>query len=255
MSSQNTSKLYVAMSDSVGVSADGGASWKGIALSNLPYGVFVSPLNDSMIIAEGSAGVSGSTNGGTTWSKITLPTHANGLLWSTINQNTLFSYAPNALNKSTDAGSTWASVSIPIDTTDYIWDAEASSTGIIYLGAYVVLKSTDNGTTFSKVYDWVTSANNWFITNIAIDPTNDQKLYAASSNILIGSSNGGATWLSVAPALPSPPNVAAVSPSGKVFVSTASGFYFAGVQLTGVHELSSRHTLEIRAGSKLSKPF
>ncbi len=120
------------MSDSVGVSADGGASWKGIALSNLPYGVFVSPLNDSMIIAEGSAGVSGSTNGGTTWSKITLPTHANGLLWSTINQGTLFSYAPNALKINLPMQDRRGHpLSIPIDTTDYIWDAEASSTGII----------------------------------------------------------------------------------------------------------------------------
>src|SRR5208283_5447335 len=42
VSAQNTSKLYVAMDDSVALSADGGASWKGLALSNLPYGVFVS---------------------------------------------------------------------------------------------------------------------------------------------------------------------------------------------------------------------
>ncbi len=101
----------------------------------------------------------------------------------------------------------------------------------------------------------MTSANNWFITNIAIDPTNDQKLYAASSNILIGSSNGGATWLSVVPALPSPPNVAAVSPSGNVFVSTASGFYFAGVQLTGVHDLSSGIPSKFELAQNYPNPF
>ncbi len=255
VSAQNTSKLYVAMSDSLALSADGGASWKGLASSNVPYGVFVSPLSDSMIIVAGSIGVSGSTNGGTSWSKITLPSRADGLLWSTVNQNTLFSYAPNAFNKSTDAGSTWSPVNIPIDTTDYIWDAEASRTGTIYIGAYVVLKSTDNGTTFSKVYDWTASANNWFITNITIDPTNDQKLYAASSNILIGSSDGGATWLSATPALPSPPNFAAVSPSGKVFASTANGIYYAGVQLTGVRIVSSRIPSKFELDQNYPNPF
>lgn len=255
ISAQNTSKLYVAMNDSLALSVDGGASWKGVSFSNLPYGVFVSPLSDQLILVAGSEAVIGSTDGGTSWSNITLPSHAYGLLWSTVDQNTLFSYAPNAVHKSTNAGASWGTVNIPIDTNDYIADAKASITGIVYLGANSVLKSTDDGTTFSKVYDWTTAANYWSVSNITIDPTNDQKLFSAYSNSLIGSSDGGVSWLSVTPALPSAPNFVSVSPSGKVFVSAADGIYYTSPQLTAVHEASSLIPSKFELDQNFPNPF
>lgn len=64
-----------------------------------------------------------------------------------------------------------------------------------YRGTYGIgiLKTTDGGTTWTKVYDFAYSSLNG-VADILIHPTNPDIVFAATSSGVIRSLNGGATW-------------------------------------------------------------
>ncbi len=145
------------------------------------------------------------------------------LMFDKDNSSTLYAGGVNGgLWKSTTQGQSWVSIAPEISTLTISTICQASN-GDIYVGTgdglldfegklgnasagKGIWKSTDNGSTWAQlaatapstdtVYADITSP--WSAVNeIAIDPTNSDKIYAATQGGLFLSTNGGTSWTNV----------------------------------------------------------
>lgn len=120
--------------------------------------------------------------------------------------NVIYAGTPaSGLWRSANNGSTWESLYTDLPSMGVSGIAiDTTGTGTIYIAtgdgdgsdtySQGVLKSTDNGET------WSTTGLNWSITQtrttrgLRMDPTNPQRLYCAASNGLYRTLNGAETW-------------------------------------------------------------
>jgi photosystem II stability/assembly factor-like uncharacterized protein len=111
-----------------------------------------------------------------------------------------------ALSKSTDGGNNYTSgLEAPItgagETGDWVtpflmdpWDAET-----LYAGFNNVWKSTDGGTSWTKISSWGNSTN---LRAMAVGPAAPYYMYASRGNAIFRTKNYGDDWDNVTPGLP-----------------------------------------------------
>ena len=80
--------------------------------------------------------------------------------------------------------------------TPYVIDPVNSS--ILYAGFQDVWKSTNKGTSWTKLSSWGGASLN----SIAVAPSNTSTLYASTSNVLYRTTDGGTTWSTITGTLP-----------------------------------------------------
>ena len=118
------------------------------------------------------------------------------------NDNNLFvSYQNGALYYSTDGGVTFNSATNGITetgpwTTRWLQDPQNST--VLYSGFMNVWESADMGVSWTPISSWGTS----FITSIAVAPSNDAYIYAAQSDSIFLTKDGGTTWTKINGGLP-----------------------------------------------------
>ncbi|MGC8979599.1 VPS10 domain-containing protein, partial [Caldisericum sp.] len=160
-----TKKLFLLTGKDLYISLDGGFSFVSISPKNLIdyyfYYFAVDKTNDSRIFLTG------------------------------------YSYATSSgfLYKTIDGGKNWDTVSLDFLQNSLIYDItiENSNSSIIYLASIDLYKSTDGGSTFSKL---VTPKN--YIYSITVDEKNPRRVAIISlSRYIYLSNDSGATWTSL----------------------------------------------------------
>jgi photosystem II stability/assembly factor-like uncharacterized protein len=134
-----------------------------------------------------------------------------------IHSNVVYS-AAGAIRKSTDAGRTWHTVLLPALGRQFSFVTRIAIAPTrpesIYAIAYVqavggrtaIYKSTDAGTTWQATGSGSSlppSCCGDSMDALVVDPSNPQTLYAAVGQTVLATTDGGATWESVANGLPS----------------------------------------------------
>jgi photosystem II stability/assembly factor-like uncharacterized protein len=204
--------------------------------------VAADPTNANTIyVAAAGGGVWKTTDGGTTWSPLTdnqatlsmgaiavAPSNPNVIYAGTGEaDNSIDSFYGRGILKSTDAGATWTlltgnagvnefdrrSISkIVVDPTNantvYVALTWGTENGV-WPSSYGIYKSTDGGQTWTNSTAGITTDRYAFFTDVVLNPTNPQTLYAAvgtfvargangeianAANGVYKSTDGGTTW-------------------------------------------------------------
>ncbi|NNM94937.1 MAG: hypothetical protein HKL88_05675, partial [Bacteroidia bacterium] len=122
--------------------------------------------------------------------------------WSVPGATTFYAENPNgALQRSTNSGGTWSNITTGITeagpwVTQWCQDPKTAAT--LYSGFRNVWKSTNSGGSWTRIGTWGTSS----ITALAVDSANPAYIYAAQSNMIQYTTNGGASWTNITGTLP-----------------------------------------------------
>ena len=191
-------------------SVNGGKDWSPIDLglnSTEVNAIIVNPLNpQELVIATGGintivgGGIFKSINGGDSWQE-TYDLGGNNFVLS---NNTLYAASFHSIIYSTDFGTTWNTLA---SFSSIVTTLSVSNNGsYLYIGVYYsnpdvqILLSTNHGSSFSMVADF---PGYYTVSQIAIDPTNNSKLFAlvhhgyTNFTSLYRSSDFGKTWVGV----------------------------------------------------------
>lgn len=196
-------------------SRDSGSTWK--LLKNPWYGsaacrLAVHPANPDVVYALtnlwGPDSIYGSKDGGQTWKEI-LIADARDLALSQKNPGRIFIAGQTAdgsnsvmgLYFSRDGGAHWAhyKVSSAAGSCGYAVAVDPKNDNVVYLGGQKssgiggIYKSTNQGKGWKDITGDLTSTVN----DIAIDPKNTRRVYAATYSGIWKSENGGVTWTNV----------------------------------------------------------
>ena len=186
------------------------------------------PKNNAIVYTGTSRGVFKTTDGGLTW-KITagLPNDAvNGLAVDATNPATVYAATNQGLYQSLDGGGTWKMLlSSPVTSVA----VAVTRPGLLYAGrvSAPILRSFDGGATWQEVGTAVTT------NGLAIDPTNSQIVYAATSRsgLYLSTDNGNNWTLSntgmVSGVNPLTVNVIAIDPRipQRLYAGTTAGLF------------------------------
>jgi PKD repeat protein len=142
---------------------------------------------------------------------------ANGAAWAedlggdgmmcfidnTNNNNMYGETYQGGFNYSSNGGTSFNNIAIATGesaawVTPWLQDPKASKT--LFAGYENIWKSTNRGSSWTPISTWGVATID--INALAIAPSNDQYLYAASFNAFEGTSNQGATWTNIGGGLP-----------------------------------------------------
>ena len=102
------------------------------------------------------------------------------------------------IQRSTNGGSSWTSIT-PSTGTDGAWVSpvllDPVNPSTIYLGYTDLMKSTDRGTTWSKISAGQTAGK--FISNIAVAPSDPLVIYISWGTAMAKTINGGTSWTTI----------------------------------------------------------
>jgi hypothetical protein len=190
--------------------------------------VFTGGAQDNGSVTRNSSSVMNDWLGADGMEGLVSPTNASNI-WGTSQYGQLY--------RSTDGGSTRSNM--------YNFNANwitpiaihPTNETILFGGGAGVFKSTNSGSTFSKISGTTISSN---LDDIAIAPSNANYIYASVGNSLYVTTNGGTNWstytapgsisdICVSPSSPSKIWITTTSGTGRVYVSTNSGSSFTNI--------------------------
>lgn len=117
--------------------------------------------------------------------------------WS--NANNLYGTSQNgSMYRSTNQGNTRSSISKPPDVEDGAWitpfEQDPQVANIIYVAFADVWRSTNNGSSWTKISDF----DNGNFNHMKLAPSDNQRIYVARGSSLFTTANGGGTWTTIA---------------------------------------------------------
>ena len=220
--------LYTGGSQGLFKSTDSGADWSLLSTPSVPsiggfpgggavanvvadpaepntvYSIFFAPSGCDYL----QQNLFKSTDGGQTWNNISPPDTGCMLPWSFLkvdpaNSQTIYLALDDflddgfALTKSTDGGATWNRLWVPGSSVIGALAFDPSNSSTIYAGLEGLspgdeaglFKSVDGGVTWNA-----TGPLNATLVALAVDPFNAMNLYAAESQSVLASADGGVTW-------------------------------------------------------------
>ena len=205
------------------VSSDGGSTWAAASqgyTGAMVRDIVVDPGDPARVIAASRSGIFASTDGGITWEGLgpndlwTLDWHAISIHPTNSQEMLSELTCDKTIMKTTDGGHTWAKVaSRPGRESWKTFTYAPSNPQVVYAGtaaffscgsfdmaqnAHGVFRSTDGGDTWQPAND----ENSQYATvnDLAVDPTNERLVYAATQNYgLLMSTNGGEAWSAIYP--------------------------------------------------------
>ncbi len=177
------------------ISSDGGKTWQQIS-KGVKGPVDFHQMDVSKADAKTIYGVFGglqvSKDGGRTW-RLTakMPEDLIDLAASATDVNRLYAATKHGLLASDDGGATWQPAHIPGPPATMVTTAAG---GVVY--AFVVGNGLIRGT--EPNFRWKTLSRGFgdrYVLHLAIDPTNDDKLYIVTNKAdVLASKDGGRTW-------------------------------------------------------------
>jgi hypothetical protein len=182
-----------------------------IANSNTNYNVLVGGTQDNGGVARNSAGVFQDWIGADAFECLVSPTNPSNI-WSTIFNG--------EVRRSTDGGQTQSLLGKFGGSFTTNIAGHPTNENIIYGAGVGVFRSTNGGSTFTKISGTAVDVE---LEDIAVAPSNPNYIYASRFNTLYVSINGGSTWS----AFTQPGNITdiAISPKDatKLWYTTSAG--------------------------------
>jgi len=210
--------LIVAVGPYIGRTLDDGATWSltnySIAPNEAVYDLAATTSAPSVYYASSSSTLQRSTDQGATWSTIgvglpggrspgliAIAPSSSSVIYVGPRSATYFGIPASGVYKSTDGGDTFTPANAGIE--DRFVRAIAvhpTNPNIVYVGtSYYLMKTVDGGATWTEL-PW-SGQRATEVLAIAIDPNAPETVYAAgslSSSVVARSTDGGATWASMA---------------------------------------------------------
>jgi hypothetical protein len=183
-------------------STDGGASWTFTAVGN-QNGIAAAgdPLAPGTVYAVGGP-VLRSLDAGASWTQVEIGNFISVAVDPTTPTTVYAGGAVAGISKSTDGGATWVPKGAGLGSNSVEAIAvHPTTSSVVYAGLdhFGVYKSTNGGDSWTPIGP-VVGAANLSVTDLAIDPTNPDIVYAAGfANAGFGvykTINGGASWTS-----------------------------------------------------------
>jgi hypothetical protein len=250
----NNQILWCATDAGILKTINGGTSWTNVQTGDFSQGSLrLKPSDPTTVYAVNGSNFYKSTNTGTTFTvngaASGLPTSSSRLVMDVTPANTNYIYILSAttasafqgIYRSTDSGATWAKTTATTDVFEstqswYDLALAVSSTNAdeIYTGCLNVWKSTDGGTTVTKVNNWSSpSSSTYTHADIHFLGCFGTKLYVGSDGGVYMSSNNATSFSSLTAGLQ-------ISQFYKIAVSKQSaGKMVGGLQDNGGHAYSS----------------
>lgn len=272
ISNQNNNKIFISNFTNLSVSEDGGINWvdKNVAAVGTLNEVYLKPDNHDIIYAKGfSSGTSSfilgrSTNGGTSWGLLTKPSTSYfwDIRFNIGNADELYFLPINSINtnlyRSTDLGNSWNDIAPFLEPQQFIHDLKSDLSGKIYCGANSFYSSSNFGSSWDLVYQYIYP--NLQVFKLYIDRTNPNKIYSIDPNNVrfLGSSNGGITWFYAGSGLPEFFGIktADITPDGKIILSTDKGIFHGHPVLTvNINNVSQVVPEEFKLEQNYPNPF
>lgn len=216
----NTNIMYMATGDgdagdtySVGVlkSIDGGQTWNSTGLSFFTANyrqiskLLIDPTNTSVILAATSAGIFRSNDYGVTFTQQQTGSFKD-MEFKPTDANTVYACG-SEFYKSTDNGQTWSKITtgLPIVTnvSRIAIAVTPADNNYVYLiagfaaptyGTEGFYKSTNSGTTFTKISTPALGNQQWYDLTIASSPTNKDEILLGGQTDFLRSINGGVNF-------------------------------------------------------------
>lgn len=204
--------VYVWIAQGLFRTTDGGATWTRLPLE-LPTGVYVQEIAVTpsdpthVFVATWGDYVYRSLDGGATWERRSSglsggwsgPSYITAIAVDPVNADRVYTSTwRGLLFRSDDGATTWSQMSDSGTWANTQMYVARSSPNILYtlhdeywFGRGTVLKSTDHGDTWSAMARPNGPGETW---QLAVDPTDEDVVYAASSGGLYKSLNGGTSW-------------------------------------------------------------
>ena len=188
---------------------DGGSSWTVLTdnLANIDvYSLAIDPSNSSNYFWGSTSGnIFKSTDSGSTWSFHGSLTNGrvNKILIHPTNSAIMYASAENVgLYKSVDGGSTWNSIYFVATGNGYDFEFKPGDPSVIYASGSDFYKSTNNGTSFSKITGSGIDAFSNGPKMIGVSPNNSSIVYVLESlngafGALYKSTDSGSTFIKI----------------------------------------------------------
>ena len=191
-------------------SQDAGQSWQmrhifSLSAENDFNQLVVDPYEPQTVFASGGTNLQRSIDGGITWETLSI----FGDVFAAVSSELLYAGGGtdscgygniSSLARSEDGGQSWQSYSLGCLIEVQQIAVLPAQPDVVYLSVLyysahtgTVLKSTDGGETWNTLVLPVGGAD----FQLLIDPGNPQKLFASGLNGILGSLDGGVTWLEI----------------------------------------------------------
>jgi uncharacterized protein (TIGR03437 family) len=220
------SVVYAATNAGVFRSVDAGASWQAAGRSLVPevvLGVAADPEDASTLYAATENGVFKTVDAGGTWFSISanLPEAARRVTQVVVDPTdhlTIYVATARGSYQTRDGGQTWTRLSdLELETRVVALDPRNPST--VYISQYApggcgffafppvstLQKSGDGGATFQSILGDLDRGETFFkplIQGLAVNPLDAMSLYAATTQGVFRTSDGGVTWVDSSEGLP-----------------------------------------------------
>ena len=206
---QNPQQLYISTGDGDGGytytsgvfrSDDGGESWEmtgyevDLTTRQNSKDLIMNPENPEILYVSGSNGVHKTIDGGETWNQV-ISGAFDDLCFKPGNPETVYATTTTGFYYSYDGGATFTKAEVDLSGRVLIGVTPANPE-LVYLvaGLKGTFKSSDSGTTFTKVADLpVDHAHQGYMFALAVSPTDANELHFGTFNSY-RSNDGGATW-------------------------------------------------------------
>jgi hypothetical protein len=196
----NSTTIYAANDGGIYRSTNNGLSW-----TDLTNGMSISQLYRASAAQTDTRVIAGLQDNGTklrsttgTWSD---EIGGDGMDCAIDPTNASYMYGTlyyGDIQRSTNGGSSWKSIT-PSTGTDGAWVTpvllDPVNPAIIYMGYTDLMKSTDRGTTWSKISAGQTAGK--FISNIAVAPSDPLVIYISWGTAMAKTINGGTSWTTI----------------------------------------------------------
>jgi photosystem II stability/assembly factor-like uncharacterized protein len=205
--------------------------------------VVFDPINSgTLYIGTWGSGVYKSVDGGATWNAANsgMPPYVQSLTIDSKNSQVLYAgIGGGYLYKSINGGTSWYALSngLPAQMSCYTIVIDPTDSNIVYAGdnSSGIYKTTDGGASWNLSNTGLTHTD---VLALAIDPTNNQTIYAGTDSGLFKSINGGLTWIESDSGIPIPTGrlfassvqFLAIDPSNNmtIYAATNSGIFKSG---------------------------
>ncbi len=221
----NPAILYAGNPSGVYKTTTGAASWTKTSFAFACYALAVDPVTSSTLYAYAydqtnfvAKGVYKSADSGANWTAVNTGLASLDISWIATTPSAVYAGAGSTVYRSTNGGGNWTDLAIGNGSA---LAYAPSNPMIVYLGevANGIAVSSNGGQSFGAVVNVGGTVN-----AIAVDPTNPNQVYAATSNGIFSSSNGGTTWTAASIGITTlAVNAMAMLPSAPMTVLASSG--------------------------------
>jgi len=209
----NTQVLLASARDGMWRSADGGTTWTKVQTAHF-FDIKFNATDNSIIYASSETEVFKSTDLGLTWTQLSSGLNSTGgrisLAVTAANPLVIYAFCNGSgdqFYKSSDGGTTFQLMTSPDNTGsfygyyDMVLAASPADANTVYAGGMEVIKSTDGGTSWTKVSDWAGWPGSAYVHadnhDIEFLPGSGNTVFSCNDGGIFKTTDGATSWTDI----------------------------------------------------------